>query len=58
MESWGGCAGAQERSQVRDEYGMSTIAMPDAWTQRTCEAVLCERCVIGDEKRILGSHRV
>ena len=44
-------------SQVRDEFDMTALTLPDA-TQRTCEAVLCERCVIGDAKRIVGAHRV
>jgi len=47
-------AAATTTAQMRDEFDISALALPEA-AQRTCEAILCKRCVIGD-KRINSWH--
>ena len=49
-------ATALNTSQAHDEYDVPPITLSDK-AQRLCEAVLCERCQIGDPKRMRGHAR-
>ena len=49
--------GASDESQYHSEFDIPVLKLPDA-VQRTCEAVLAQRCQMGDAKRRLGVTRL
>ena len=44
---------ATDESQFHSEFDMPKLTLPDR-TQRTCEAVLAQRCLVGDKKKYVG----